>query len=61
MIHNKYGLKVGELVNLDIDFRNTSQVYIKSFTPHEMYATVYVEKEDTWQVMTNRLTPIKNN
>lgn len=58
MNHNKYNLKVGDLVNLDIDFQNTSQVYIKSFTPNKIFATIYVEQDDTWMVMTNRLTPI---
>jgi hypothetical protein len=62
MNHNKFNLKVGDLVTLDATYRNTSEVYIHSFTPNEMYALVYSKEEEpktVWQTMTNRLTPIK--
>ncbi len=61
MNHNKHNLKEGEMVWLDAEAPNKSQVAIFSFTPNEMFATVYskVETGGMWQVMTNRLTPIE--
>ena len=60
MMHNKHDLKVGQIVWLDKKYQNKSKVAIHSFTPNELYATVYTKNEtaDMWQVMTNRLTPI---
>lgn len=61
MNHNKHNLMVGQIVWLDDNYQNKSEVGIFAFTPNEMYATVYAKNEtsDMWQVMTNRLTPNK--
>jgi hypothetical protein len=62
MNHNKYNLMVGQIVILDANYQNKSEVGIHAFTPNEMYATVYAKNDtgrDMWQVMTNRLSPIE--
>lgn len=61
MNHNKHNLQVGQIVWLDEDLQNKSEVVIFEFTPKEMFATVYSKNEtgDMWQVMTLRLTPIE--
>ena len=55
MNHNKEGLKIGEIVHLDVEYTNSSLVQIVAFSPNEMFATVKVG-ESEWDVMTNRLT-----
>jgi hypothetical protein len=62
MNHNPYNFKVGDKVILDKDYQcGGGEFYIHSFTPNEMFATISFENDITqaWQVMTNRLTPIK--
>jgi hypothetical protein len=59
---NKYDLKIGDKVMLDEGFNNHSEVVIKHMTTHKMFSDVYSvddKPEHAWQVMTNRLTPIK--
>ena len=59
--HNPFNLKEGQIVMLDNEFANRSEVGIHKFTPNELFATVYAKNEtgsDMWQVMTYRLTPI---
>ena len=64
MNHNKHNLQVGDKVILDETYVTSSHVYIDSFTPMSMYATVHAAESDPddpesyWQVMTARLTPI---
>jgi len=59
MKHNKFGLKVGEVVVLDKGYNNSSNVEIVGFTPEEMYTNVKSLDDDReWTTMTNRLTPI---
>jgi len=52
--------KEGESVRLDKDFRNTSIVEVVSQTSGKLYTTVTSEGS-TWDVMTNRLTKLKEN
>lgn len=58
---NKFNLKVGDMVRLDAGRGNSSKVIIKALTPKAMFATVYspLSQLDTWEVMTNRLTPLE--
>ena len=59
--HNPYDLKEGQIVMLDNEFSNRSEVVIYKFTPKKLFATVYAKNDrasDMWQVMTYRLTPI---
>ena len=58
MKHNKFDLKVGDIVILDKGYNNSSEVEIVGFTPEEMYANIKLLDEDRmWVTMTNRLTP----
>lgn len=58
MNYNPFELSIGETVLLDEQYANWSIVEIVSFSPSFMYAKIREPfGEDTWQVMTNRLTP----
>lgn len=58
MKHNKFDLKVGDIVILDKGFNNSSEVEIVGFTPEQMYTNVKSLDDDrVWVTMTNRLTP----
>lgn len=62
--HNKYNLGIGDVVMLDGKYRTGSKVVIIDFTPNKMFATVHgceSSIDDSWQVMTARLTPIIDN
>ena len=65
MDNNPYNFKIGDKVQLDAGFANTSEVKIMSMTPAKLYSTVAlanIEKptvDDCWSVMTDRLTPLK--
>lgn len=64
MNHNPFNLKIGQVVILDKDFNNSSEVVIKSLSPNGMFASISAhDEEDTgdwyWQVMTARLSPIE--
>ena len=64
MNHNKHNLVKNQAVWLDADYRNKSIVVTVSFTPSQLYTTVYAfgdDKKKTWEVMTNRLTPLFND
>jgi len=50
----------GESVRLDKDFRNTSIVEVVSQTSGKLYTTVTSEGVE-WDVMTNRLTKLKED
>jgi hypothetical protein len=59
MQYNNLNIKVGDKCTLDADFNNTSIVTVKHLSePNGMFATVEHADGDTWDVMTNRLTPI---
>jgi hypothetical protein len=60
MDHNKHNLKVGETVTVDADRRGGSTVVISALSPHHMFARVHPpdHPNDSWEVMTYRLTPI---
>lgn len=66
MSHNKHNLKPGDRVKLDKGYANSSVVNIVSMTPLMMYSRVVpadIEKptgDDSWETMTNRLTPLEN-
>ena len=49
----------GQKVHLDIDRANTSIVKVVSQTPQRLYTKV-TDDDDTWDVMTYRLTEIIN-
>jgi len=57
--HNKHNLQREQRVILDEGYANSSEVTIKDFTPNKMFATVKADDGNEWQVMTNRLTPLK--
>ena len=64
-MNNPTHIKVGEIVILDKEYRNSSKVMVLDFTPKEMYATVCDSEGDekngeSWQVMTYRLSKIDN-
>lgn len=61
MNHNPNDLKLGDKAILDADLANSSEVYIVGLSPKQMYARVrqYAEGTNSWEVMTNRLKPIK--
>jgi hypothetical protein len=61
MNHNPHNLQIGQTVQLDAEHYNSSQVIIKSFTPNYIFAEVFSHNdspEDSWETMTDRLTPI---
>lgn len=59
MNHNPNNVEKGQIVILDKEFGNSTEVFIQDFTPLKMYATVCCPENlyNTWQVMTCRLTP----
>lgn len=60
MNHNPHNLKVGDTVILDEDVDGGFQVVITTFSPNYLFAIVrWIYDGEYWQVMTNRLTPIK--
>ena len=61
-MHNPYNLKVNDIVILDEEYNNSSRVIIKNITANQMFATIEDREYPhlTWEVMTNRLTPIKS-
>jgi hypothetical protein len=61
MNHNTYELEVEQTVTVDEEFRGGSTVVISAFTPNQMFATVHPVgfPDDAWDVMTYRLTPMK--
>lgn len=60
---NKFGFNPGDIVTLDEDFNNSSNVKIISFTPKFLYAKICdiddVNEDECWTVMTHRLSPLK--
>lgn len=63
MNHNPYNFQLFDEAILDKGFNNECKVSIRNFTPNKLIATVCCVGEtvmDSWEVMTNRLTPIEN-
>lgn len=64
-LNNPDNLQPGEIVRLDKNFRNASDVKIVSLTPNHLFAFVNSsdvkdpKQDDCWDVMTNRLTKIE--
>ncbi len=60
--HNPHNLEPDQKVILDKNHHDSSIVTIESLTrPNQMFANVYwFNKNNTWQVMTKRLSPIDN-
>jgi hypothetical protein len=56
---NKYNFDVGDIVWLDEKYNNKIQVEIIWFTTNKLFCRVQVKENEPWDVMTNRLTPIK--
>jgi hypothetical protein len=50
-------LATGQQVILDGDMQNSCKVTVVRQTPNRMFTTVSGNGEDTWDVMTRRLTP----
>ena len=51
-------LAVGQLVMLDKDFNNASEVEVVYQSPKRLFTKIKDPNGDyTWEVMTNRLTP----
>lgn len=67
MNFNKYDFIPGDIVELDRDHPNHSEVMIVSMTKGTMFSRVVPAAlknptdKDAWDVMTNRLTPITPN
>ena len=55
---NKENLKVGQVVILDADFRNSSRVEIVAMSPNGMFSYIKDDGGAKWTVMTNRLSRI---
>ena len=64
MNHNIENIIPGDIVILDKDFRNSSEVRVVYMTPNNMFSRVHLASlenptdSDCWDVMTNRLTKI---
>ena len=56
---NKHNLQPGDIVILDKEFRNSSEVKILSISPNGLFSTVQDPsgEGESWDTMTNRLTP----
>jgi len=61
MNHNPHNFKTGDTAILDAGFHNSSRVIIVSITPQGMFSAIRLADEHSgqWEVMTYRLTPIK--
>jgi hypothetical protein len=58
MIYLRQKFEEDEVVLLDADFANSSEVKVVNQTPRRLYTTVTGDGKDTWDVMTYRLTKI---
>jgi hypothetical protein len=58
MSNLRKSFNVGQVVKLDKDHANGSEVTVVRQTPQKLFTTVTSNGENNWDVMTNRLSEI---